>query len=195
MAPFRDAGIIGNIHNYERMEVHPNQYYWHEDHGFRFCHYYDPWGFHWYGWYVGDDFFWTRYYYGRWWWFDPGYDRWCYWHDNGWWWQDPDQGLVFAYQNNNYVPADSASAPSANNGTNQTEYWDAADHRVVKVFGKDAFLYDTSKVPAFDPVFLASNVTDVKMNKAHNGRPLQILVTLEDGTFKIFNPKGKPVTH
>jgi hypothetical protein len=188
--------ILNHVMNYNRLEVVRNHYYWHNDGGQRFCHYYDPWGFHWYGWYAGSDFFWTRYYSGRWWWYDSSFDRWCYWNDNGWWWQDPARGLVFAYSNNAYTPVDetttavpAAAAPA--DTANHTEFWDAADNRVVKVFGQDAFLYDTTNPPTFDPKFLASNVSDVKFSGA-NGRPLQVMVTLADGAFLLFDGSGLP---
>jgi len=198
MAPMRNAVVLNHVRNYDRLENVHNRYYWHNDGGYRFCHYYDDWGFHWYGWYAGDDFFWTRYYYGRWWWYDPSFDRWCYWHDNGWWWQDPSRGLVYVYANNNYTPAEESSDTTQSpegvpsNSASHTEFWDAADNRVVKVFGQDAFLYDTSNSPAFDPTFLSSNVSDVKFSKSKNGRSAQIMLTLEDGSFLLFDGNGNP---
>lgn len=197
MAPLHNTVILGRVHAYERSEVVRDHYYWHYDGGFRYCHYYDPWGYHWYGWYVGSDFFWTRYYFGRWWWYDPSFDRWCWWNDNAWWWQNP-SGTVYVYTNNNYAPADSAAsvpeseAPNGTEGAQHTEYWDAADHRVVKVLGQDAFLYSTTNPPEFDPVYLASGVSDVKFSRTTAGAPLQVMLTLDDGSFRLFNGYGDP---
>jgi hypothetical protein len=198
MAPLRNTVILGHVRNYDRLETAHNRYYWHNDGGYRFCHYYDDWGYHWYGWYAGDDFFWTRYFSGRWWWYDSGFGRWCYWHDNGWWWQDPALGTVFIYSNNAYTPAEESAdettttAGSPSNAESHTEFWDAADSRVVKVYGQDAFLYDTNNPPRFDPMFLSSKVSDVKFSKSKNGRPAQIMLTLEDGSFLLFDGDGNP---
>jgi len=192
MAPMRNAEILTHVRGYAQSETVHNRYYWHNEGGYRFCHYYDEWGYHWYGWYLGDDFFWTRYYYGRWWWYDSDFDRWCYWHDDGWWWQDPSRGGVYVYENNTYTPVGQATSEAPPAASNHTEYWDAVDHRVVKLLGSDAFLYDTGKAPGFDPKFLASNVTDVKFSKAQKGHPLQIILTLEDGSFLPFDGKGNP---
>jgi hypothetical protein len=194
----RNAAVLNHVRNYDRLENAHNRYYWHNDGGYRYCHYYDDWGFHWYGWYLGDDFFWTRYYSSRWWWYDSSFDRWCYWHDNGWWWQDPSLGVAYIYANNTYTPveesSDTTQSPAGvpSNTAGHTEYWDAADNRVVKLLGKDAFLYDTGNDPGFDPTFLASKVSDVKFSKAKKGHPLQIVLTLEDGSFLLFDGNGNP---
>jgi hypothetical protein len=193
MAPARNSEIMRYVRDIEPREVVRNRYYWHHRGGHRFCHYYDDWGYHWYGWYAGDAFFWTRYYSGRWWWYDSSFDRWCYWHDSGWWWQDPRRGLVYVYVNNTYTPVEtSTTSVSEPDASDHTEFWDAADKKVVKVYGGDAFLYGPHNPPRFDPVFLASGVEDVKFSKAKNGRPLRIMLTLTDGSFEMFDGEGNP---
>jgi hypothetical protein len=191
MTPFRDKAVLQRIHDYEGREKIRDRYYWHQESGHRYCHYYDRSGYHWYGWYAGDDFYWTRYYYGRWWWYDTRFDRWCYWHGDDWWWQGP-QGVVYIHVNDDYRSAEETVAPSVNSDVNHTEYWASSDNRVVKVFGGDAFLYDTSYNPLFDPIFLSSDVADVKFAKPKGGRVLQIMLTLEDGSFRLFDGRGRP---
>ena len=68
----RDAHFRDQVTHFNASEMHPNQYYWHTWNHINYCHYYDPWGFHWYGWHMGADFFWTRYYSGYWWWYECG---------------------------------------------------------------------------------------------------------------------------
>lgn len=93
-----------------RSEGDRNHYYWHHSGGFDYAHYNDAWGYSWYGWYVGDSYFWTRYYSDRWWFYDDSADRWCYWSYGNWWWQDPDNmGSFYLYQDDNYVAADFGS--------------------------------------------------------------------------------------
>jgi hypothetical protein len=111
--------ITAQVGLYNRTEVVPNHYYWHNYNGWNYCHYYDPYGYHWYGWYVGGNCFWSRYWGGNWWWYDPTYYHWCYWNDGWWWWQDPaNVQVVYVYDNGSYVNAASvgetasASAPS-----------------------------------------------------------------------------------
>jgi len=111
--------LTAQISVYNRTEVVPNHYYWHTYNGWNYCHYYDPYGYHWYGWYVGNSCFWSRYWSGHYWWWDPAYYHWCYWNDGWWWWQDPaNVNAVYVYDNGNYVNAASvgetasADAPS-----------------------------------------------------------------------------------
>jgi hypothetical protein len=119
MAVVGRAQVTAQINVFNRTEVVPNHYYWHTYNGWNYCHYYDPYGYHWYGWYVGGSCFWSRYWGGNWWWWDPTYYHWCYWHDGWWWWQDPaNVDVVYVYDNGSYVNAGSvgetasASAPS-----------------------------------------------------------------------------------
>jgi len=85
------------------QESEPGHYYWHDDGGQRYCHYMDPWGYQWYGWYGDDDVLWVRYYGDRWWNYDADMGRWLYWDDGQWWWQDDDGGGVYVYVDGGYV--------------------------------------------------------------------------------------------
>ncbi len=185
------ASFTAQINVYNRNENRANNYYWHTWNGNNYCHYYDNWGYHWYGWYIGPSYFWTRYYSDNWWWYDSGYDRWCYWHDGGWWWQDPARvNVVYVYNNGNYSPIN--SAVSDNNGSNLVVYQSNDGTRKVKIMGdsRDAFLYDTSNSPSFDPVFLGTGVKDVKFSDTSNGSPLQIILTLNNGSFQMLDGNG-----
>lgn len=197
---------LNRINHYNLTETLPNHYYWHTYNGYRFCHYYDPWGFHWYGWYVGDSCFWTRYYWGNWWWYDPTWARWCYWHDGGWWWNDPsDTAVVYVYVNGDYEPVSTdsnsaqaaspaspavSSAPLAQKGV----YTSPDGTRVVRIFGasNDAFLSDTANPPKMNAVFLGSNVQSVKFAPSSDGG-LMVHVTFSDGTVKTFDGQGNLV--
>ncbi len=57
---------------------------------------------------------------------------------------------------------------------------------------QDAYLYDTSKEPSFNPVYLASGVKDVQFSDTSSGRPLQIVLKLNDNSFDIFDGQGLP---
>jgi hypothetical protein len=85
------------------QEREPGRYYWHEDGGRRYCHYMDPWGYQWYGWYGDDDVLWVRYYDDRWWNYDADMGRWLYWDDGQWWWQDDVGGGVYVYVDGGYI--------------------------------------------------------------------------------------------
>lgn len=173
-----------------------NHYYWHADNGFNYCHYVDPHGYHWWGWYVGDRFFWNRYYGGRWWWYDTNFDRWCFWNAGFWWWQDPYHlGDLYCYNNDAYVPCNSANdqVVVTSSDTAQSQAYTSTDGtRMVKVVpgSQDAFLYDTANPPSFDPVYLASGVESVSFSDTSNGRPLEIVLKLNDGSFDMFDGNG-----
>ena len=82
--------VIGNIRGiHAGWDVRDHGYYWHEWNGYRLCHHYDDLGFHWWGFYVGDVYFWTRYWNDQYWWYDPYWHRWTYLRGDNWWWQDP----------------------------------------------------------------------------------------------------------
>jgi hypothetical protein len=85
------------------QEREPGHYYWHDDGGQSYCHYLDPWGFEWYGWYGQDDVLWVRYHDDRWWNYDADMDRWLYWDDGQWWWQDDQGGGVYVYVDGGYI--------------------------------------------------------------------------------------------
>jgi hypothetical protein len=175
-----------------------SHYYWHHDAGYDYCHYYDRWGYHWYGWYVGSSYFWTRYYNNSWWFFDSAFNRWCFWSGGWWWWQDPFHvGFLYLYDNGNYVPSqqDTAEADTVQTvdaGSPDIVYSND-NTRIVKIMGedRDAFLYDATPHPKFTPAYLASHVDSAKFSDTSGGRPLQILVNLSNGNFEIFDHRGQ----
>jgi len=181
-----------------REESERGRYYWHRDEGFNYGHYVDNTGFHWYGWYVGDQYFWTRNYSGRWWWYDEGYGRWCFWNDNFWWWQDPNHvGDLYCYNNDVYIPVNSADdqiVVTTNDHPDSTEYASPDGTRIVKIASdsRDAFLYDAAEPPAFDPQYLASGVESVQFSNPKNGNPLEIILKLDNGTFDMLDADGDP---
>jgi len=111
---FRGSGLgarMQGLSSRPRMEVfarmnaqerQPGRYYWHDDGGQRYCHYLDPWGYQWYGWYGQDDVLWVRYYGARWWNYDADMGRWVFWDDGQWWWQDDAGGNVYVYVDGAY---------------------------------------------------------------------------------------------
>ena len=198
MGLVNSASWRGRVEGFGRSEHDPRHYYWHHEHDFDFCHYIDDSGYHWYGWYLGSQFFWTRYFNDRWWWYDTDFDRWCFWNDGFWWWQDPyHMGDIYIYNNNNYVPGNSTGdevAVNAPETAGQHNFASPDGTRTVKVVTEtqDAYLYDTSKELSFNPVYLASGVKDVQFSDTSNGRPLQIVLKLNDNSFDIFDGQGLP---
>lgn len=195
----RDTGIVREIDRRERMEREPRRYYWHEDHGVRYSHYYDG-REHWYGFYHGPSFYWTRYYGSRWWWYDSVALRWVYWSNGFWWWPGPG-GAPYVYVDNNYYPYEgdgvtvvhaeaeppspAAPAPSAGSSTNSPD-----GSRMAQVFGAEsqAFLYDKTTSPPTFMRYLGQGVTRVRFSGA--GASLQVLVEYGDGTFALFDANG-----
>jgi hypothetical protein len=109
-AVVQDRVLVADLQRFNREEAISGHYYWHAWNGVSYCHYYDPWGYHWYGWYLGRSFFWCRYYRGTWWYYDPLFFRWNFWYDGFWWWEDP-FGVVFIYDGSNYVSSDDKATP------------------------------------------------------------------------------------
>lgn len=189
MSVVNGASFKAQINQFNRSETTVGSYYWHTGNGYNYCHYYDPWGYHWYGWYWGNSYFWTRWYSNNWWWYDPTYYRWCYWHDGGWWWQDPNNvTVIYVYKNGNYEAAGDESESSSQSPKQVFQSDDGT--REVRLVGDDAFLYDTSGDHLFKPVYLDSNVTSVKFSNTSNGKPLQVLLMLGDGSFETFDDQG-----
>ncbi len=184
------------IEGFNASENQRNQYYWHNDNSFNYCHYIDNQGYHWWGWYVGNQFFWNRYYGNRWWWYDSGFDRWCFWNEGYWWWQDPYHvGDLYCYNNDSYIPCNSAEdqVVVTSSDTAESQVYSSPDGtRQVKVVPgtQDAFLYDTSNPPSFQPVYLASGVESVTYSDTSNGRPLEIVLKLNDGSYDMFDENG-----
>jgi hypothetical protein len=197
-------GVVGRPEYLARLE-HANaeesergHYYWHRDDGFNYGHYVDDYGFNWYGWYVGDQYFWTRDYEGRWWWYDDDVGRWCFWNDNFWWWQDPNHiGDLYCYNDGTYIPANSSEDPvevASTEAPSLESFASPDSSRLVRISGdtKDAFLYDGSSPATFQPVYLASGVESVEFSDPHNGNPLQIILKLDDGGFDVLDAQGNP---
>jgi hypothetical protein len=180
-----------------KVEKLKNHFYWHKEKGFTYCHYIDPQGFHWYGWYMKDNCFWTCYFGGHWWFFDTDHSRWCF-YENGWWWQDPYHvGDLYYFNNGEYIPCDSAKdAVVMTVQTNNQKVVTSPDgSRTVKIIGdgRDAFLYDNSATPSFSPLYLASKVTAVKFSNTDNGQPLRIMVTMDNGASDLYDSEGTPL--
>ncbi len=201
----RDQMAIGDSPQWQaranQLNASENQaghYYWHKDEGFNFCHYRDNSGYNWYGWYVGNQYFWTRNFGGRWWWYDSDFNRWCFWNNGFWWWQDPYHvGDLYCYNNDNYIPCNSGEDQiivTAQDESGQQVYTSPDGTRQVKVSAdsQDAFLYDTAARPSFDPLYLASGVQSVQFSDNGNGRPLEIVLKLNDGSFDMFDSQGTP---
>jgi hypothetical protein len=103
-AVFNDPAVVTSILSSQRSETEPGRYYWHRDGGIDYVHS-DRDGEHWYGFYLGPSYYWTQYRGGRWWWYDPGAQRYAYYGSGYWWSQNPDQPqALYVYQNNAYVP-------------------------------------------------------------------------------------------
>ena len=205
MAKIAVRGAFGaQVIGFNRSEAVPNHYYWHTWNGMNYCHYYDPWGYHWYGWYMGSGYFWTRYYANNWWWYDSAMARWCYWNNGGWWWQDPTLNTVYVYDNGAYVPAEATdttdteavngSVPPAAEVGSEKSYQSKDSTRIVKVEGnsQDAFLYDTADPPAFEPHYLDTGVSKVKFSYDENGKLSQIMLISQDGSFHLYDTDGNP---
>ncbi len=181
-----------------RTEFRPNQYYWHRDQDFNYCHYVDGSGYHWFGWYLGNRYFWTRYFSNRWWWYDADFDRWCFWNNGYWWWQDPNHmGDLYCYDDAQYLAFNSLEdnvAVTIPDSVNLQTYLSPDKTRMIKVVAEthDAFIYDTSIPPVFPPAYLASGVKDVIFSDISNGRPLEIILKLNDGSFDMFDGNGNP---
>ena len=180
----------------DSTETQSNHYYWHSDSGFDYCHFIDGQGYQWYGWYLGSQFFWTRYFGDRWWWYDSDYDRWCFWNGGFWWWQDPYHvGDLYCYNDDNYIPCNSAEdqvVVTDSNNQDMRTYPSPDGSRLVKITSdsQDAFLYDASPQPTFDPVYLASGVESVSFSDPKSGRPLEIVLKLNDGSYDMFDGQG-----
>jgi len=191
------SGLEAQIPLLDKTEKSLNHYFWHKGNGFDYCHYVDSWGYHWYGWFVGDSCFWTRFYGGRWWCYDPDNNRWCFWN-GGWWWQDPYHvGDLYLYNYGQYIPCDSAKDPVVTTVQVGTEavYSSPDGTRMVKVIkdAGDAFLFDTAIPPSFEPIYLASQVTGVKYSNTSDGSALQVMLTHGDGSYDLFDSQGNPL--
>ncbi|MFI5348667.1 MAG: hypothetical protein ACHQ2Z_03915 [Elusimicrobiota bacterium] len=197
----RNAGFARGVPRVERTEVVPNHYYWHNENGMRYSHYYDGRN-HWYGFYHGPSFYWTRYYGDRWWWFDGGAARWVFWGNGYWWWAGPG-GVPYVYMDNGYYPYEGAgvtvvheenqpapaSIPAAEKGGAKTS---PDGKRMVQISGADAqsFLYDNTVAPPTFLKYLGQGVSKVRFTGGTAGAPVQIMVEFKDDTFALFDADG-----
>lgn len=206
--PSHHAAVMGNTGfargraGLERTEVTPNHYYWHNENGMRYSHYYDGHN-HWYGFYHGPTFYWTRFYGNAWWWSDPVYGRWDFYANGYWWWTGPG-GVPYVYIDNGYYPYDEsgvtvvheealtppASVPAAGSAGSATISPDGL--RLVQVSGTDAqaFLYDKAATPPKFVNYLGQGVSKVRFSGGVGGSPLKILVEYKDNSFALFDADG-----
>ncbi len=196
----QNKDLVRNIQTQQRGEMAPNHYYWHNDGGMRYSHYYDGHN-HWYGFYHGPTFYWTRYYGDRWWWYGGG-ARWVFWWDGFWWWQGP-AGVPYIYVDGNYYPYESEGVtvvheealapPSAVPAPNPSAASKSPDgRRMVQISGAkgEAFLYDETVNPPEFVKFLGAGVSKVRYSGGTAAAPLQILVEYKDDTFAMFDADG-----
>ena len=202
MATVNGVGFRSQIQGFNARENVVGQYYWHNYNGLNFCHYYDRWGCNWYGWNCGNSFYWSCWWGNNWWWYDPTGYRWCYWYDGWWWWQNPDNVTdVYVYNNGEYVPSNqeqtqgSAQAPAVGSVSQIRTFNSKDGTRTVKLAGdsNDAFLYDATETPAFQPKYLSTGVKDVHFSNTKNGKPLQIMLGLTDGSFELYDADGNTI--
>lgn len=205
-AVVRNPAVVQSIRRDQKVEIQPGRYYWHDVGRVRYAHYRDRRGDDWYGFYHGPRFYWTRYWADRWWWYDPRFERWVYWWDGYWWWPGP-AGGVYVYVDNNYYPYDdgtvtveqpvTAAPPqavpaSADQGSSTTS---PDGTRMVQIYGdrRDAFLYSVSSGrPAFMK-YLASGVKKARFSGGQSGKPLRLLLDLDDGSFALYDESGQPL--
>ncbi|MDE2490172.1 MAG: hypothetical protein KGM24_04950 [Elusimicrobia bacterium] len=163
-------------------------YDWHRWNGMDVCHHYDDWGFHWWGFYVGGSYFWTRWYGDHYWWYDPYWHRWVYLQDGRWWWQDAGaeyvliDGRYYRYGDANGTivmipdatpPVDvPPSDPNAPASPGRTAFYSEDGTRSVLILGqdRDAYLYDLTVTDPNDARaagrWLASGVKSVAFEYA-----------------------------
>ncbi|NNN04878.1 MAG: hypothetical protein HKL90_03160 [Elusimicrobia bacterium] len=214
-----DHGAVSGVQGFARRalalqssETRVNHPYWHDVGGMRYAHWYDG-RRHWYGFYNGPQFYWTRYDDNRWWWYDQGADRWLYWHDNYWWWNNPnapqtpyvvigdsyypyDETLQQPAASADAEPTDSsdaiAAADSNGGGANEQAVVSPDSTREVQIYGerREAFLYDRSSGEPQFLAYLAPGVKSAQFSES-TGDKLQVLLLLLDGTYDVFDAQGR----
>jgi hypothetical protein len=198
-----NRAFMANVAVYNTTEVQPNHYYWHTDNGLNYCHYHDRSGTHWYGFYAGTTYYWSRYEANHWWWYDPAYTRWLYWDDGYWWWQSPTQQVYVYGDNNSYIAYSSATAappavtaPAVSTQTevqNGDTLYSADGSRMVQIFGdrNEAFLYEryAGEEPQFLS-FLGRDIARVQFSDTEDPAQLQILLHFKNGTFSVLDNRG-----
>jgi hypothetical protein len=210
IAPDRDTvgridqpGIHGDLHGVQdHWDVNNHGYDWHSWNGWNVCHHYDEFGYHWWGFYIGDAYFWTRFYNDGYWWWDPYWHRWVWLRDGQWWWQDGG-GVMYLYTGGVYYqyghgdggviltpdqtpPVD--VPPGDSTPVNQVSVYSQDGTRSVQITGdnKDAYLYDLTiadpNSPAAQGKWLASGVTQASFVNGADGSISQIVLTATDAT-------------
>jgi len=209
--------VINNIRAHHANENIRGQRWWHEHNGNRYYHYYDHSGIHWYGFYIGTVYFYTRWYMDRFWWQDPYWHRWCYWHNGHWWYVDG--SVTYIYENDNYyryedstggvilTPAPPEEAPTPDPGetappppVEETDkfFYSEDGYRSVQIHLGHAYLYDRTQQNAEGGDLLLAELAtdtpdvaakDVKFSR-EQGEKLQVLVIYDDGTFARFDAWG-----
>jgi hypothetical protein len=180
-------------------------------------HHYDEFGFHWWGFYIGNYYFWTRYDNGMYWWFDPYWHRWCWLNGPSWWWQDVNgviyiviDGVYYQYQDDNGTvvvvpdPAPPVDVPPGPPAPSQpASYYSADATRFVTIDPTDgsAYLYDATVADASDPRaqgrLLGTGVSTVQFaySTAADGTTQvlqQINLSFSDGvTTAVVDPNGE----
>ncbi len=203
----RRQPVVQVIQARENGERERGRFYWHYESGLRYCHYFDAWGAHWYGFYAGPRFYWTRRWYNRWWWYDPVWARWAYWHGDYWWWQDPG-GVMYVYMDSQYVPYASlplqsyaggpaatiqvtaSPPPAASTSAAPVQlYYSDDGARMAQIVGDDrgAYLYDSSV--SGTPSYIAQLSTGAASVQFSSGA---ITVSRLDGTSASFDSEGRP---
>jgi hypothetical protein len=78
--------------------------------------------------------------------------------------------------------------------TNDKDFKSPDGTRSVKITkgDGDAFLYDLGDPPTFNPIYMASGVQSVQFSSADNGRPIEIVLKLNDGSYDMFDSQGNP---
>lgn len=194
-ASARDGAPARGIRSQQRVEVVPRRYYWHSSGGTRYCHYYDGHR-HWYGFYFGPTFYWTRYYDERWWWYDASFGRWVYWWDGYWWWWGPG-GTAYVYIDDAYYPYDASAGavpvpPGTPASTEGSSSVSPDGRRMVQLAGPDgfAFLYDRSSSGPVFMRFLGKGAERVRYSGGKDDAPLRILLEFKDRSFALFDADG-----
>lgn len=202
--------IVNNINVRVGMghRLTPGGYYWYYDNGMRWAHHYDHRQVHWFGFYVGGIYFWTRWHNDRLWWQDAPRGRWLYYREGQWWYQDPmSPTVVYIYREGDYYrytpvrggyEARPEAPPAAPGGPDvKTEFYSEDGSRLVKILGdkKEAFLYDATGEDESFKAFLAEGVEAVQFAGGSDGAALQILLTVvgADGAkaFKLYDAEGR----
>ena len=199
----RNMALVRNIQGQQGRENVRQHFYWHNEGGVRYWHYSDRGGVHWYGFYHGPTFYWTRLSGNRWWWFDARFNRWAYWWSGFWWWPGP-QGVEYVYVDNAYYPYQDPGVvtvqnpevqppPSADPAPGEGQVFTSPDGtRMVQIFGEhsDAFLYDKTGPEPKYLAHLGQGVEQVRFELSGDKKTLRILADFKDGNYSLFDAGG-----